>query len=167
MASAINLTLYRFVNSLVHKAFADVAESEMRLQPLPAMNPPVWILGHVVCVQDYIPKFLGHELACPKEWHTWFAPGSKLEALPSQLPTKVELMRKLSEVSERILTLVPQTAATDWAKPNPTSFFSTELPTLLDISENILNCHTMLHVGQMTVWRRSQNKPGVIVVPGV
>jgi uncharacterized damage-inducible protein DinB len=165
MANSINLTAFRFVVSLLQKSFADVKEEDMRLRPTPAMNPPVWILGHIVATFGFVPKMLGGELACPPEYLKWFGPGSKLEDLPAQLPSKKELLGKLSEAAERVLVAVPRVGDEDWAKPNPIPFFPTELPTLRDITENLLCNHTMLHVGQMTVWRRTQGLPAIIVVP--
>lgn len=165
MANSVNLKTFRYAVSLLQKGFADVPEGEMRLQPLPSMNPPVWILGHLVATLGYIPKALGESLACPPVYLKWFGPGSKLEDLPADLPSKKELLAKLGEISERILTVLPEFTDGDLAKPNPTPFFRAELPTLRDIVENLLVGHTMLHVGQMTVWRRAKGLPRIIAIP--
>jgi uncharacterized damage-inducible protein DinB len=165
MPNEFNLSVFRFAASLVQKTFADVPESEMRLRPIEAMNPPVWILGHLVTTFGFIPKLLGGELACPPEYPGWFGPGSKLEDLPTTLPTKAVMLNQLSDITERILVAVPKVPAEQWTRRNPTPFFQTELPTLRDITENLLVGHTMLHLGQMNVWRRSQGLPRVIIVP--
>jgi DinB superfamily len=165
METTINLAVFRFAVSLLQKAFADVREDEMRLTPLPTMNPPIWILGHLVNVVSLAPVLLGGERTCPIEYGSWFGPGSKPEALPSELPTKRELLTVLSQTTEQAIVWVGRTKPDDWKKPNPTPFFQTELPTLGDIVENLLGPHTMLHVGQMTVWRQARALPRIITLP--
>lgn len=165
MANAVNLNTFRLVVGLVKKGYADIPEDRMRHQPVPGVNPPVWILGHLVSTFNYVPKLLGGEPLCPPEYGKWFGPTSKLEEMPAALPTKAELLKHLSAVSETILVEFPKATDADLAKPNGLNFMPDALPTMRDVYENILHAHPMLHFGQLTVWRKLMKLPPVIVFP--
>lgn len=164
MQKTKSLTLFRFSMSLLQKIFADVPEEDMHFQPMASMNPPVWILGHLVTVLSYVPQTLGDKLTCPVEYLKFFSPGSVYSG-KNVLPTKAEMLAVLELTVSKINELVPKVPEEDWSKPNPLPFFKTELPTLSDIIDNILIAHTMLHLGQMTIWRREKKLPAIIQIP--
>lgn len=166
MANAINLTLFRATVGLLRKAFADIPDDQMKSQPVPGINPPVWILGHIVTTLAVVPKVVANISLVPKEYLVWFGPNSKLESLPAELPTKDKLLNLLSAVQESILVEIPKLTDEDLAKPNALKFMTDTLPTMRDILENLLMTHTMLHYGQLTVWRRLSQLPPIIVFPG-
>jgi len=95
-----------------------------------------------------------------------FGPGSKLENLPAELPTKDVLLAHFGRTSEHLLTLLSTLTEEQLNGPNPSPYFKAELPTLRSILENLLVGHTMLHVGQMTAWRKVQGLSKVISLPG-
>lgn len=163
MANALNLTPFRFVIGQIQKASADIPEEQMREQPH-GVNPPVWILGHLVTTMNTVLKLIGQPTVGPEEYRTWFGPNSKLDALPAQLPTKAQLLGQISELSERVLVELPKLSDDDLNKPNATGFRPEQLPTMRDVFEVLLLTHPMLHVGQLSVWRRLQNLPQFIVV---
>ncbi len=163
MANAINLTLFRSVVGLVRKAVADIPEEQMRAQPATGINPPVWILGHIVTTISVVPKVIANVSIVPKEYLVWFGPTSKLENLPAMPPTKETLLNQLSAVYESVLVEIPKLTDEELAKPNALKFMTQELPTQRDILENLLMTHTMLHYGQLTVWRRLMKLNPVIV----
>ncbi len=166
MPNAVNLTLFRAVVGLVRKAVADIPEERMKEQPVPGINPPVWILGHIVTTLAVVPKVIANVSLVPKEFLVWFGPNSTLEKLPAAPPTKETLLSRLSAVYESVLVEIPKLTDDDLAKPNAMKFMTQELPTQRDILENLLSTHTMLHYGQLTVWRRLSQLPPVIVFPG-
>lgn len=166
MANSINLTLFRATVGLLRRAVADIPEDQMKAQPVPGINPPVWILGHIVTTLAAVPKVIANVSIVPKEYLVWFGPTSKLESLPAELPTKENLLNLLSAVQESILVEIPKLTDEDLAKPNSMKFMTDTLPTMRDILENLLLTHSMLHYGQLTVWRRLSQLPPIIVFPG-
>ncbi len=164
MANALNLTTFRFVLGHIQKACADIPEEQMREQPH-GVNPPVWILGHLIVTMNRVPAFLGLPTVGPAEYGVWFGPNSKLDAMPADLPTKSQLLAHLSELSERILVELPKLNDDDLTKPNTTGFRPEQLPTMRDVFEVLMLTHPMLHVGQLSVWRRLQGLPPFIVFP--
>lgn len=164
MANSFNLTTFRFVLGHINKASADIPEEQMREQPH-GVNPPVWILGHIIATTNTVLKLIGQPTVGPEEYRTWFGGGSKLEDLPAKLPSKAQLLGHLSELSERILVELPKLTDDDLGKPNTTGFRPEQLPTLRDVFEVLLFTHPSLHVGQLSVWRRLKNLPPFIVIP--
>jgi hypothetical protein len=160
----IDLTPFRFAVSLVHKAFADIPEADLRKQLIAEMNPPVWILGHLVTTFGMISKLLSGELTCPMEYVSWFGPGSKIAELPAELPTGKVLLQQLGVGAERLLVIVPNIPDEKLNSIHSASFFREELPTVRALLENLLCGHTMLHVGQMTAWRKVAGLPKIIMI---
>jgi uncharacterized damage-inducible protein DinB len=154
MTAPFSLALFRMNAALTKKAFADITEEQMRAQPGPGMNPPIWILGHLCFAWDGVLRLIGQRSICSADFKRPFVPGSKLDGLPAELPSKTEMLAKFDEISERLLAELPKVDEAQWAKPNPSPFFTTELPTVLDMVSNLLFSHHMMHVGQLTVWRR-------------
>lgn len=166
MSNAINLTLFRAIIGLLRKAVDDIPSDQMKVQPVPGINPPVWILGHIVTTLSVVPKVVANVSIVPKEYLVWFGPTSQLENLPEAPPSKADLVKLLADVSESILVEIPKMTDDDLARPNALKFMTQELPTMRDILENLLLTHTMLHYGQLTVWRRLMKLPPIIVFPG-
>jgi uncharacterized damage-inducible protein DinB len=160
----LDLTTFRFAVSLTHKAFADVPEADLRKQLIAEMNPPVWILGHLVAVFGMISKLLTGSANVPEQYVGWFGPGSKIPDLPAELPTGKQLLGELGLVSEQLLVVLPKLTEEQLAAPNKTPYFVTELPTVRALLENLLVGHTMLHVGQMTAWRKVAGLPKIITI---
>ncbi len=96
MSQPINLTLFRSVVGLVRSAITDIPVDKMTAQPVPGINPPAWILGHIVTTLSVVPRVLSNVSIVPKEYLVWFGPTSKLEDLPKSPPTKEQLLGYLS-----------------------------------------------------------------------
>ncbi|QEL17289.1 DinB family protein [Limnoglobus roseus] len=163
MANSLNLTTFRFVLSHITKACADIPEEQMREQPH-GVNPPVWILGHIITTTNTVLKVIGQPTVGPAEYRDWFGPNTKLDAMPAELPSKSQLLGHLSELSERILVEVSNLTEDDLTKPNTLGFRPEQLPTMRDVFEVLLFTHPMLHVGQLSTWRRLQGLPSYLVI---
>jgi hypothetical protein len=160
--SAINMTLFRFVLGLTHKVVEGIEEEQMRTQPAAGINPPIWILGHLAVVLDMGLATAGLTPICPAAWGKAFGPNSRLDSIPHGIATKAQIMQKISEAGELLLAKVPQMTEAELAKLRPGQLFEKELPSVRDLLENLMFTHHMLHVGQLTVWRRLMNLPSVI-----
>ncbi len=164
MSNSINTTLFRFVLGMTHKALADIPEEKMRNQPAAGMNPPAWILGHLCFALNGAYRLLGQPSMLPDEYSTWFGPGSKLEALPSQLPTKKEMLSHMSQIGEMILAALTKVTDADLAKPHGMRLLKEELKTKGDLLQHLLFTHQSIHIGQLTVWRRLSGFPSLIQI---
>ncbi|QVL33002.1 DinB family protein [Telmatocola sphagniphila] len=162
MSSPINTTLFRYMMGLTQKVFAEIPEEQTRTQPTPAINPPIWVIGHLCMAWDGALALLGGTKLCPQEYTQWFGPGSNLADMPKELPSKKEMLAQLSQISEMILTALNEVSPQRLEKPNPSRFFNKELPTVRDFVENLLFSHHALHLGQLSIWCKLMNLPKVI-----
>jgi hypothetical protein len=162
MTAPISLALFRVNIALTHKAFADFSEEQMRAQPAPEMNPPIWILGHMCVGLDGALRLQGQRPLCSPDYRQYFGPGSKIEELPPQLPTKKEMLAKLGEISELLLATAAKLPTDYWNGPNPSKFLTAELPTIRDMVSHLMFTHHAMHLGQLTVCRRLLGLPSMI-----
>src|SRR5262245_28313939 len=96
------LKLYAMALDYCKKSAAEIDESKMTHQPAPAMNPPLWIMGHLAVATDYALMNLGQKPQCPKDWHKAFGMGSKCLTEMSPRPTKAELLKAIETGHERV-----------------------------------------------------------------
>src|SRR3954454_20235891 len=81
---------------------ADIDDSDFTAQPLPGMNHPAWILGHLAIAADGAIGLLGGEKLTSTEWATKFGRDSKPGANRSEYPSKEEIVRVFRESHARV-----------------------------------------------------------------
>ena len=153
-----------FANMLgyAQRLTADLTDDDLQKRPFEGMNPPAWILGHLVLVADGAVMLLGGEGTCPPEWRPWFGKDSIPLAAGAPQSTKAELMAMLAarhaEV-DRLLAKGVTQARLD--EPNPREHLRATLPTVGDFLTHMLTTHPATHLGQLSAWRRAIGKPAV------
>jgi len=145
--------LYAFVLGFAKKAMADVDEAKLQHQPAPGMNTPAWIIGHLCVVADYAAQLLGQPLNCPKEWHQSYGIGSD-PTKPAVTPSKAELLSRLEAQHARVAEAVARATPEQLAAPHPFERLKATMPTVGDLMLNVMTAHPMLHLGQLSAWRR-------------
>lgn len=153
--------LLQFVVSYAQRATADVSEGEMDIQPLPGLNPPRWILGHVCVTLDYAAEIVGLKRECPDAWHAAFAPGSPASGGDCR-PAKDGLLGRLLSNAERVLAAIPSAPAAVLDAPTRIQFFEgTAIKSNADVLAHLLTTHPALHMGQLSYWRRCTGRPAL------
>src|SRR5262245_7685562 len=145
--------LYAFVLAFAKKAMADVDEAKLQHQPAPGLNTPAWIIGHLCVVADFGARLLGMPMTCPKEWHASYGLGSD-PAKPAVTPTKAELMACLEAQHARLSEAVSQATPEQLAAGHPVEIVKAAFPTVGDLLLHLMSSHPMLHLGQLSAWRR-------------
>ena len=148
--AALNAFLVQYCRMLV----ADIPEERMVEQPLPDVNHPAWILGHLAWSTDRVLQVLGAEPALPAEWATRFGVGSKPAPAREAYPSKEELMRTLESGFERARRLATEARPEQLAQPSTNPRFKDALPTAQHVTALLLTGHMGIHLGQLTMWRR-------------
>lgn len=133
---------------------ADIPEERLAEQPLPGVNHPAWILGHLAISSDFAAAVLGGEKILPQNWGTLFGPGSKLTANRADYPSKVELLEAIQSGFSRARELAASVAPEILTRPNPNRMLRSGLPTVHDAYAFLLTSHFSLHLGQFSTWRR-------------
>jgi hypothetical protein len=121
-------------------------------------NHPAWILGHLSVYPDKLLPLLGRaEIAEPVD--------AALEALfdlksacrddpdGSIYPSMGEIVERYNARHDTVLGLLDETPDEVFAKPN-TMAMQDRFPTVGHITTFMLIGHPMLHLGQLSTWRR-------------
>lgn len=122
--------------------------------PVENGNHAAWILGHIAWEDDDILKSLNPERGSklPPAWHERFATGSRPTPEPDAYPSLDELRTAANALRAEVRAFFTG-AADRLTDPVPPSVhgFAKDLAALMPL----LACHEMIHVGQLTVIRKS------------
>ena len=151
----INLLLLQYCKMLV----ADIGDERMTEQPLPGVNHPAWILGHLAfsCAQGQ--DTLGGEMELPPAWVALFGPGSKITASRADYPSKDELLRAVEQGFEGLRQMVAAATAEQLGHPSTNPYTKDALPTIKEGVAFLLTGHLGVHLGQLSAWRRMIGLP--------
>ena len=131
----------------------DVPGERFAEQPLPGVNHPAWILGHLALTGDSAVRLLGGKKSLDESWKALFGAGSQPSSSRGDYPSKEVLLQVLQERYEQVCRLAGDARAEDLARPNPTPLRQ-GLPTIGDAVAFLLTGHPGLHLGQLSIWRR-------------
>ena len=92
----------RFLVGFGQRLVSEIPDERMTEQPLPGVNHPAWILGHLALVADGVGETLGGQKTLPAEWSALFGQGSKPSSVRSNYPSKRELLRAFEECHQRL-----------------------------------------------------------------
>ena len=151
----INLFLMQYCRTIM----ADIPDERLTEQPLPGVNHPAWILGHLALTAEFAAAFLGAEKRLPQEWGPLFRPGSKLESERGKYPSKEVLMREVEQGFERLRQRAATATPEQFAQPSTNPRIKDALPTAKDVAAFLLTGHMGGHLGQLSTWRRMIGMP--------
>ncbi len=150
------LFLFNFNLKYAHKLVNDLSEEQLQLQPMPGMNTPLWILGHLAVATDYGLMIFGKEKQFSEDWHTGFSPMTPPGTAPSMIPSKAELLAALDKGHAAFEKLLKAEATPEkLAAPNPFDFLIEAFPTVGQLCSHMLTTHEAVHLGQISAWRRA------------
>lgn len=152
--------VYRATLDLLERLMDDVTGDELSKHPLPGMNPPRWILGHLAVSADFGLQLLGREPVLPPEWHHAFGPGSDNEAADGPRPTKDELLSAVRDGHQRLLAALEEADESQLAQPHGIAFAGLDkgFPTRGDLLAFLMGGHEAFHIGQLSAWRRASGR---------
>jgi hypothetical protein len=151
---ADEIKINQFLLLYCHMLIADIADERMAEQPMPGVNHPAWILGHLAFSAELIVCRLGGEKFLPGEWSELFKPGSSPRAARGDYPSKDELLKALEDAFAHARSAVAGASAEALAVPTPNPRMKEVLPTLRENAAFILTGHLGVHLGQLSSWRR-------------
>jgi hypothetical protein len=154
-ALKINLLLVQYGRMLI----SDIADEQMAEQPLPGVNHPAWVLGHLAFSAELAGQLLGAAVELPETWKALFGPGSKPSAVRADYPPKEELWRAVEQGFERVRRRVEAATPEQLARPSTNPALKDALPTVQDMVAFLLTGHLGTHLGQLATWRRMIGRP--------
>jgi hypothetical protein len=144
----------RFLFQYAQKMIADIPDARMAEQPLPGVNHPTWILGHIALSAESAAALFGAEKQLPATWHELFGQGSTLTVNLEDYPPKADLLQAVQSGFERAQAMAASASADDLTRPNTHRMLRPALPTVGDLFTFLLTTHFSLHLGQLSSWRR-------------
>lgn len=153
----INLFLLGYCRMLL----ADIADERLAEQPLPGVNHPAWILGHLAFSADLAAVRLGGEKRLPAAWAAKYGPGSTKSSNRGDYPSKEELLKSVEQEFERARQLAKEATNEQLAAPTVSTnpLIRAGLPTTRDGVAFLLTGHLGGHLGQLSTWRRMIGLP--------
>jgi hypothetical protein len=154
------IVLFRFMQGYLEKLLTDLSDEELGRALPGAVNPPIYVLGHLAISNDFTLGLLGQPTVCPQAWMEAFGPGSSPENMKIPYPTRQELMSAIRRGHECVCSAVPSADPQAMAQPQSFSFFeNTPIKTVGDCVALLLTTHFSLHIGQLSLMRRQLGKP--------
>jgi hypothetical protein len=153
------LRINRFLMGYFRMLIGDVPDERMAEQPLPGVNHPAWILGHLAWSTDRGRSLLGLEPECPAEWTATFGFGSKPSTSRGDYPARDELIRAVEQGFERFRDQAAAATPEQFDRPSTNPRVKDLLPTIGDGVAFLLTGHLGGHLGQLSAWRRMIGLP--------
>ena len=149
----------RFLVGFGQRLVSEIPDERMTEQPLPGVNHPAWILGHLALIADGVGETFGGQKTLPAEWSTLFGQGSKPSSVRSNYPSKRELLRAFEECHQRLREQVAAAGPEVLSQPPTNPRAREAFPTLKELAAFILTGHVGVHLGQLSSWRRMIGLP--------
>lgn len=128
-------------------------------------NHPAFVVGHLSLYPSRLAALLSLEadLAAPDGWESLFAPGAACVDDPNGdvYPTKDRLISFYRDSHRTLLEHLPRVPSGVFANPTPVERYRERFPTIMAATTFLLVGHAMLHVGQISAWRRFEGMPSL------
>ena len=120
------------------------------------LNPPAWILGHLIYGAQMMGGELGVPAWMPQDWIELFRTGST-PRVGSSYPNREQLLAALHEAQERLCAALRRAGEAGLNASLPDERCRATMPTIGHALVQVLIGHTAMHVGQLSAWRRAHS----------
>lgn len=122
-------------------------------------NHPAWVYGHLSIYPDFVLTMLGKpELAKPREgFDTLFGhKGDPMRDDPKGdiYPDMETITSYYFDRTDAVINALAETGDDQLQKPNPNDNMRDRFPTVASMADFMLGGHSMMHFGQVSMWRR-------------
>jgi len=129
----------------------DIPEGQFDKLPAGLVNPPAWIVGHIVLVNERVIGMLGGQAACTDECAALFQAPPAAGAGP--YPSKDDLLAALASSFARLEEAFQAADDDALAQSLPDDSMREVFPTVGDMVVGVLTIHPAIHLGQLSAWR--------------
>jgi len=148
------ISVNRFLLGYAEGLLKDIPDERLAEQPVPGVNHPAWIIGHLTYTAEMSVWLLGGEKVLPEDWAGKFGPDSTLTTLRADYPSKEELLDLFKTRFETAIRLTGTADPAAMAAPNPRAHLADRLPTVANMISFLFTGHLGMHLGQLSTWRR-------------
>ncbi|MEM1109931.1 MAG: DinB family protein [Planctomycetota bacterium] len=157
----------RFASNLdyTRRLIDGMSEEHANVLPADGMNSPRWIVGHLAQTADMVT--LGWVFEAERSidsWDAWFNGGTTSAALTAEQPSLAEAMVHLERLHASVSERVEASSPAWFEKSAPgiaPDAFRQRFPTIGNALAHTMLSHEMMHLGQLSAWRRVQGLPAV------
>ncbi len=139
----------------VRRLTADLSDAQMVHQSQPNINHAAWTVGHLVYSAQTIAVELGLNTWLSPDWLELFATGTTPRPVAGMYPKKDELLEALEDARRRLVRRMAVMKDNDLMRPMGDRRYHGIFPSLGHAVLHVLTVHPSIHLGQLTVWRRS------------
>jgi hypothetical protein len=153
------VSVYRFNFARIKLLTADLDDAQFTVQPLPGMNHPAWILGHLTIGREWVKDLLKLPPRAGWDGPAWMAKfdrGSQIVLQRDRYPSKEALLAALAETHREIETAVLPMTDADLAREMPVERIRSLFPRVGDMIVGLMTAHESFHMGQLSAWRRAR-----------
>jgi len=147
----------RMAMGYAEKLVADIPADRFAHCPAPNINHPAWCIGHLSIYPERTLELLGradlakHDTALTE----LFKAGSPCVEQDGRYPTKDAIVRRYMDRWSLVASTLPSITDERCFEPNPLEGRMRELlPTLGAMLVFVCGSHHMMHLGQISTWRR-------------
>jgi hypothetical protein len=142
----------------------DIPAADFGHMPHPRMNHPAFCIGHLSLYPNRLFGMIGRpDLVVEKAgWEDLFKAGTACVEQDGRYPAKDELVNHYMERYNAIALALPEVADETLAAETPNERLRSFFPTIGVAANFMLNNHNMMHLGQISAWRRAMGLPSVM-----
>ena len=147
------------------KLVADIPADKFGHMPHPTMNHPAFCMGHLSLYPNRLFTLIGqpNKISEKKGWPELFQSGVACVEDDGRYPKKDEIVAFYVERYNAIIKTLETTSEEMYARENPMEGRMKEVFPFIGLAINfMLNNHAMMHLGQVSAWRRAMGLPGVM-----
>ncbi|MCA9284257.1 MAG: DinB family protein [Phycisphaerales bacterium] len=143
----------------------DIPADKFAFSPHPTMNHPAFVVGHLSIYPNRLLSIMGKsDLAVERPgYDELFKAGTACVADPKKYPGKDELTAYYLDRYKTLASVLESVSDETLAQPNPMEGRLREMfPTIGAATNFMANNHNMMHLGQLSSWRRAMGLPSVM-----
>jgi hypothetical protein len=147
------------------KLLADIPVEKFAHMPHPTMNHPAFCIGHLALYPDKALTLIGRgALTAPRaDYEELFSHAATYVDDASRYPARDEIIAYFNERHRALMSALPDVAEATLQQPHPGPGRTAEMFSTIGSAVNFyMNNHVMLHLGQISAWRRAVGLPSAM-----
>ncbi len=168
----------RFASVVIPSAQRCLAFADLILAGIPAKdfarmpkgvktNHPAFNFGHLALYPDRIFNMIGrtNQEQPDAKFTDLFAAGKECLDDPEGkvYPPMDKIVERFRTRHESVVKAIPEVSEDVWDRPNPNEKMVERFPTVGSIVAFLLSAHMMVHLGQISTWRRCMGLPPAVI----
>ena len=138
------------------KLIQSIPADQFAAMPRADLNSPAFCIGHLAIYAPMVAGMIGSAegIETPAHYQDLFKNGAPCIATPGHYPSKAELIGHFVGGWSKVAELLATVDDARLSQPNPMEQMIERLPTVGGMVSFMALAHNMMHLGQISAWRR-------------